>query len=82
MRVIPVSRGGRPDGFRVLFLSARSPLRAMGLRRGDVLKQLNGRPVGTVEQLLSVYTKLRNASHLTVGLRRAGRALSMDYAIR
>ena len=82
MRVIPVSRGGRPDGFRLLYLASQSPLRTLGLRRGDVLQAINGRAVKTAEELLGVYTKLRSASHLTLGLRRAGRSESLDYLIR
>ncbi|MCK5799682.1 MAG: PDZ domain-containing protein [Deltaproteobacteria bacterium] len=82
LRVLPISRGGRPDGFRLLYLTAQSPLRALGLRRGDVLQAINGRRVATVEALLSVYAKMRQASHVSLGLRRAHRTISLDYAIR
>jgi len=82
MRVFPAMRGGKPDGFKLAWLSVRSPLRALGLQRGDVLQALNGKRVATAEDLLTVYTKLRNASHVNVGLRRRGRQLSLDYRIR
>lgn len=82
LRVLPVMRGGRPDGFRVQWLAAGSPLRALGVQRGDVLSAINGHSVATAEELLRIYATLRTASHLSVGLRRGSRVLSLDYLIR
>lgn len=82
LRVLPVMRAGRPDGFRVQWLAAGSPLRALGVQRGDVLSAINGHSVATAEELLRIYATLRTASHLSVGLRRGSRVLSLDYLIR
>jgi general secretion pathway protein C len=52
------------------------------LQNGDILKAINGSDMSTPDAALSLYTKLRNASHLSVQIERRGQAMTMGYTIR
>ena len=47
-----------------------------------IVKSINNLPLTSPNRLLSVYTKLAHASHLTVTVVRSGRPVTFDYQIR
>ena len=62
----------RPDG----------PFGKIGLQNGDVISAINGLEMTSPDKALEVYTKLKTASHLSVGLERNGQKITKDYNIR
>ena len=82
VRVVPETRDGRGEGFRLFGIRADSPLAQAGVQNGDEISAINGFAITTPDQALVAYTKLRTASHLAVAVERNGQRLTQDYEIR
>ena len=81
-RIVPEIRDGRAAGFRLFSVRPDGPFGKIGLQNGDVISNINGLEMTSPDKALEVYTKLRSASHLSVGLERNGQKITMDYNIR
>ena len=72
---------GKRDGAR-LYLPRCSVLKQGGLRSGDVIHTVNGRPVTTVAQAVKVYLLVRGARKIKVDLtRKNGRSITIRYKL-
>ena len=77
-RIMPDPKGG----FRAAFVRHYSLFYKLGIRSQAVIKSVNNIPLNSVQETLLLYTKLKNASHLTMSLNRRGKTVNMDYTIR
>jgi general secretion pathway protein C len=81
-RFVPSIKDGKPNGFKLYAIRPQSIFGRIGLQNGDTIKAINGSEMTTPDAALGLYTKLRNASHLSVQLERRGETVAMDYSIR
>jgi general secretion pathway protein C len=81
-RVLPEVRDGKAAGLRLVAVQAQGPLARIGMQAGDLLSSINGLELTSMEKSLEVYSKVRSASHLSLGLERNGKKLTIDYAVR
>ena len=81
-RIVPEIRDGKAVGFRLFSVRPDGPFAKIGLQNGDVISAINGLEMTTPDNALTVYTKLKSASHLSVGLERNGQKITKDYSIR
>src|SRR5205085_4496836 len=81
-RIVPEIRDGRAAGFRLFSVRPDGPFAKIGLQNGDVISAINGLEMTSPDKALEVYTKLKSASHLSVGLERNGQKISKEYNIR
>ena len=81
-RFVPSMRDGKPNGFKVYAIRPNSLFGKIGLQNGDTIKQINGNEMSTPDQALSLFTKLRSASHLTMQVERRSETVTMDYTIK
>jgi general secretion pathway protein C len=81
-RIVPELKDGRAAGFRLFSVRPDGPFALIGLQNGDVISTINGLEMNSPDQALMVYTKLKSASHLSVGLERSGQKITKDYNIR
>jgi general secretion pathway protein C len=81
-RVVPAMANGKPSGFKLYSIRPASVYSKLGLQNGDTLLAINGMELTTAEKALEVYTKLRDATTLEVGLTRANKPDSITYSIR
>jgi general secretion pathway protein C len=81
-RFVPSIKDGKPNGFKLYAIRPNSIFGLIGLQNGDTVKGINGLDMSTPDKALEVYTKLRNASHLSVQVERRGENLTLDYTIR
>jgi general secretion pathway protein C len=72
----------RKDGLVVSAIKPRSLFRRLGLHNGDVIEGVNGRTIQSVDDALSIYSRLRNDSSVTVDIKRGRRKRTMQYIIR
>jgi general secretion pathway protein C len=80
-RIVPVMKNGRPAGFR--FFGRKGSIGSMiGLFGGDTIKAINGHSVATPEQALEVWSKLKNASYISLGVERKGTYFTNEYYVR
>jgi general secretion pathway protein C len=81
-RIVADVRGGKPHGLRLLAVRPNGPLAKIGLQNGDVLVSINGINMTSPAKGLEVYSKLKSASHVALGLERGGKQVSQEYTIR
>jgi len=81
-RFVPSIKDGKPNGFKLYAIRPQSIFGRIGLQNGDTIKQINGSEMTTPDAALGLYTKLRNASHLSVQVERRGETVTLDYTIR
>ena len=73
---------GQPAGYRVMAIDRESIVGKMGLRPDDTLQAVNGRPLGSAEDLKKLYDDLKNASRFELRVLRQGKAETIFYEIR
>jgi general secretion pathway protein C len=73
---------GNPDGILLNRIRPRSIFLRMGLRNGDIVTGVNGKPLRSVNDALSLYVGLRSAENLNLQLKRRGRSRTIDYSIK
>jgi len=81
-RIVPEMRDGKSVGFRLFSIKPDGPFGKIGLQNGDVISAINGLEMNSPDKALEVYTKLKTANHLSVGLERNGQKITEDYNIR
>jgi S1-C subfamily serine protease len=70
------------DGVALSRVAASSPAAALGLKSGDLIAAVNGLSLSSPDRVLDAYSKLRQASQLSLEVVRDGRRVTMDYALR
>jgi general secretion pathway protein C len=81
-RFVPSIKDGKPNGFKLYAIRPNSIFGLIGLQNGDTIKSINSLDMSSPDKALEVYTKLRNASHLSVQVERRGENVTLDYSIR
>ncbi|MCA9665550.1 MAG: hypothetical protein KC503_08175 [Myxococcales bacterium] len=81
-RIVPSVRNGKPNGFKLYAIRPGSIYSLIGMSNGDTIHAINGHAITTPDKALEVYTKVRNASHLTISFTRRGKTTTHDYTIR
>jgi len=77
-RIMPDANGG----FKVSFVRSFSVFYKLGIRSGDVISSVNNIQLDSIDQTFALYTKLKDANHLTLSVNRGGQTINMDYSIR
>ncbi len=81
-RMFPVTKDGETAGFRVSGIRSGSLATMLGLQNGDVVSEVNGAKLGTIDDALAMYQKLRRANHLSVTVERGGAVISKQISIK
>ena len=81
-RVVPSVQNGKPNGFKLYAIRPNSAYAKLGLTNGDTLSSINGFELTSADKALEVYTKLREATRLSVEITRRGKPMTLNYSIR
>lgn len=81
-RIVPSVKNNKPDGFKLYAVRPGSVYSLIGLQNGDTIHTINGHEITTPDKALEVYTKVRNANHLSISFSRRGKSTTHDYDIR
>lgn len=82
-RVVPATRGnGEIYGFRMVEMQPNSVYTQLGLQVMDVITSVNGNPVTSGQQAMEMYSTLRNAAEIQIGIERGGQTQNLNYRIR
>jgi hypothetical protein len=68
-------------GWKIGGFDCNSPLHFAGLRRGDIVLRVNGKPTRTWLQVFGAYTKLRKKAEIEVQLVRRGEHHTLRYTL-
>ena len=78
----PSYQQGQASGLQVTRLQPGSFLMQAGLSQGDVIRAVNGHPVGSMDDLMALYRQLEGISDIQVDVLRKGAPLTLQLAIR
>lgn len=78
-RMEPHVVNGKTDGFEVKMIRPNTIFTALGLQRGDIIKEVNGLALDSPEKALQIFQQLREAQHIVVAVVRNNAPLSLEY---
>jgi general secretion pathway protein C len=81
-RMYPVTKDGETAGFRVSGVKSGSLATLLGLKNGDVVSEINGSKLGSIDDAMAMYQKLRRANHLSVTVERGGAVITKEISIK
>jgi general secretion pathway protein C len=73
---------GVADGLVISRIKSGSIFRKLGLRSGDIVKGINGNPIETPDDILSIYSDMREGSPISIQIKRRGRERTINYRFR
>lgn len=81
-RMFPVTKDGETAGFRVSGVRKGSLATMLGLENGDVVSEVNGNKLASIDDALAMVQKLRRANHLSVTVERSGAVITKEISIK
>lgn len=78
-RMEPRIVAGKTSGFLIRMIRPHSFLDQLGLRRGDVVMEVNNVPLDSPEKALQIFQQLREARNIKVDLLRHDRPITLEY---
>ncbi len=81
-RVMPSSKNGEPNGFKLYAVRPSSVYAKLGFANGDTIHAVNGMELNSMDRAMEVYSKVREASNLQVTVTRRGKPVTLNYGIR
>jgi type II secretory pathway component PulC len=82
VRLKPYIKGGNQEGFEVKSIHGESPLKAIGLENGDILKSINGTPIDSDLDILQIQDAISSGAPYTISVVRDGTALTLSSEIK
>jgi len=76
-----VKDGNEIKGFRVTFIRRGSPFALLGVKRGDVIKAINGVELNSYSAALNAYKDIDKAEDVTLVIERKNKEMELEYEI-
>ncbi|HKK02113.1 MAG TPA: type II secretion system protein GspC [Desulfuromonadales bacterium] len=81
-RLEPNIVNGQTNGFVVRMIRPHTLFTMLGLRLGDVIKQVNGVSLDSPEKALQIFQQLREAKNISISLIRNGKPQTFEYEVQ
>jgi general secretion pathway protein C len=82
VRVRPTFSEGKPGGFMVSRIRSGSFFEKMGLKNGDIIRGVNGKPLQSADRMLDLYRTMKSGSEVTLTVKRRGKDENLRYAFQ
>jgi len=76
-----VKEDGKIKGFRITFVRRGSPFSKLGLKRGDVIKSINGQEITSYNPAFETYKNIQDVENLTMVIKRGKEEMELEYEI-
>jgi general secretion pathway protein C len=73
---------GQLQGFKVNFVKKGSDFEKLGLKRGDILKAVNGEELNSYKSAYSFYGEMGSIENLTLSIKRNNQDMELEYEIK
>jgi general secretion pathway protein C len=73
--------GGAIDGYRLIDIAPGSVYEKLGLKKGDVIKGVNGETVDSATKALELYNQLKSSNRVNLDIERNGSKDNLQYDI-
>lgn len=81
IRAVPNFENGKVSGMKVLSIKPGSIFSKLGIKRGDVLQQINGMDLD-VKQGFQIFSQLKDQKTFNMNVQRDGAKTTLEYEIR
>jgi len=78
---LKVKKGNALQGFRVSFVRKGSEFEKLGVRRGDVIKSINGEKIDSYNAAFGVYKNITNINNLSLVVERGKEEVELEYEV-
>ncbi|KPK24376.1 MAG: hypothetical protein AMK69_16210 [Nitrospira bacterium SG8_3] len=82
VRIRPHFKNGEADGLSISRIRPNSIFTKLGLRNGDVVQAIDGTPIASPDDILSMYDKLKSGSNISIQITRRGQQKTINYEMR
>ncbi len=79
--ITEVKEDGAIKGFKITFVRRGSPFSKLGLKRGDVIKSINGQEINSYNAAFETYKNIGNVENLTLVIKRGKEEMELEYEI-
>ncbi|MCJ8277344.1 MAG: general secretion pathway protein GspC, partial [Bdellovibrionales bacterium] len=73
--------GGEVAGFKLVAIKAGSIYEKLGLKRGDIIKGVNGESVDTPQKAMELYQALKSSDSIQLEVTRGGSSTTLNYSL-
>jgi hypothetical protein len=80
-RVVPSVRDGEPRGYKLYGLRPGSLPKLVGMKNGDTITSMAGKPLDSMDAAMDVYAGLREGKQLVIGLERGNSPIVLTLDI-
>jgi general secretion pathway protein C len=82
VRVRPYFRRGKPEGLIVSQIKSGSVFSKLGLMNGDIIANVNGKPMSSPEEAFQFYNSLKSGENVNIEVTRRGQKKMFTYDIQ
>lgn len=82
IRAVPHFEGGESTGFRLFAIRRGSIFDKIGLKNGDIIRNINGQAMNDPTRALALLEELRESTDLTVSVTRNRKDRTLNYTVR
>ncbi len=79
--IVEEKEGDTLKGFRVTFVRRNTPFSKLGLRRGDIIKAVNGQEINSYSAAMDVYKNINKMENLSLTIKRGKEEMELEYEI-
>ena len=79
--ITEVKKGNKIEGFKVTFVKRGSPFAKLGLKRGDIIKSINGEELNSYNAAFNTYKNIKNTANLTLVIERGKKEMELEYEV-
>jgi len=72
---------GKLKGFKITFVKRGSPFSKLGLKRGDVIKSINGEEIDSYSAAFNTYKNIKDVDNLSLVILRGKKEMELEYEI-
>ncbi len=76
-----VKKGNVLDGFRISFVRKGTPFEKLGVKRGDIIKSINGEKIDSYNAAFGVYKNISNIDNLSLVIQRGKEEVELEYEV-
>ncbi|HEX5036674.1 MAG TPA: type II secretion system protein GspC [bacterium] len=81
VNIVPNFQDGKMEGFKVVSIKPGGLISKLGVRRGDVLKNVNGQELD-IKRGMELFSTMRDSKNFSLDVVRGGKNQTLEYEIR
>ncbi|MDT8316694.1 MAG: type II secretion system protein GspC [bacterium] len=82
VRIVPNIVRGKASGYKLMNVKKGSLVEGVGLQDGDIVKEINGKPIDKPEAAFGAYRQLKDEGRFVIEIERKGKRETLSYDIR